>query len=78
MTTILKKWGNSLGIRIPTIMAKDLALEDGSEVEVVEEENQIIIRKKEKPGLDFFLDQINETNLHTEVDFGRQEGNEVW
>lgn len=59
-------------------MAKDLALEDGSEVEVVEEENQIIIRKKEKPGLDFFLDQINETNLHTEVDFGRQEGNEVW
>jgi antitoxin component of MazEF toxin-antitoxin module len=33
METIVKKWGNSLGIRIPNAIARELSLKDGSFVD---------------------------------------------
>lgn len=35
MATTVKKWGNSLGIRIPKAVAEQVDLRDGSAVEVV-------------------------------------------
>jgi antitoxin MazE len=78
MEAKIQKWGNSLGIRIPVNMIKALSLRNGSIVDIDEESDRLIIRPKEKPNLDDLLDAISKENLHSELDFGKVEGNEVW
>jgi antitoxin MazE len=78
MKATIQKWGNSLGVRIPSMMAKDLMLENGSEVELIEEADKIIIQPQRTLLLDALLDAINETNLHSEIDVNGPIGNEAW
>ena len=59
-------------------MAKGLMLENGSEVELVEEGDRIIIQPKKNLRLDDLLDAINEMNLHKEVELKGSYGNEAW
>ena len=59
-------------------MAKGLMLENGSEVELVEEGDSIIIQPKKNLRLDDLLDAINEMNLHKEVELKGSYGNEAW
>ena len=78
MEAKIQKWGNSYGIRIPISIIKALSLRSGSLVEIDKESEQIIIRPKEKMELNDLLDKINVQNLHSEIDFGAKEGNELW
>lgn len=45
MTTKVKKWGNSLAVRLPQEMVRRLALREGSDVTVREEDARIVIHK---------------------------------
>jgi len=45
----LKKWGNSLGLRIPHKLAVSYGLEENSVVEILESPAGLIIRKKNIP-----------------------------
>lgn len=76
MEAKIQKWGNSLGIRIPMNIIRDLALENGSTVDIEEIENQIVI--KPKKNLEDLLNCITAENLHHDIDFGMSEGNESW
>jgi antitoxin MazE len=76
MEAVIKKWGNSLGIRIPNLIVKDLSLKDGSLVEIRDEGNKIVIRPKNK--LSEMLNLINETNIHEEVETNGPVGKELW
>jgi len=78
MEAVVKKWGNSLGIRIPNFIARELSLEDGSFVKINEKDNEIIITPIKKNRLSDMLEKINEQNLHTEIDTGEPVGNEAW
>ena len=50
MTTKIRKWGNSLAVRIPREMIRRLALEEGSGVVVRHNKDTIIIRREEPQG----------------------------
>ncbi len=78
MKAIIQKWGNSLGVRIPSIIAKDLMLENGSKVELIEENDKIIIQPQKGPRLEDLLQAINESNIHKEMEFDGPYGNEAW
>jgi len=78
MESTIQKWGNSLGIRIPKLFAKELELNDGSRVEVVQEGNKIIIYPYARESLDEKLKKINSKNLHSEISTGDQKGKEFW
>ena len=78
MNTLVKKWGNSLGIRIPSTIAKDLEIEDGSSVEIYEEKDRIIILPSRKKRLPDLIDAITPENLHSEVSWGKPKGREAW
>jgi antitoxin MazE len=78
MEAVIKKWGNSLGIRIPGLMAKDLELKDGSTVEIIDEQDQIVIRPKKGKTLKEMLKGINNSNIHNEIDTNGPIGKEVW
>lgn len=75
----LQKWGNSLAVRIPTHFAKNIGVENGSEMELQLCEDGIMIRPaKTKPTLDDLLAKINgRTNPHLDYDFGKPEGKEL-
>lgn len=49
MATTVKKWGNSLGIRIPRAVAEQVRLADGTAVEFEATEGALTIRPVRKP-----------------------------
>lgn len=66
MQATIQKWGNSLGIRIPSLIAKDLALKNGSSVEILEEDSRIIIQASKKKTLKEILELVTAENIHSE------------
>ena len=78
MSTTVQKWGNSLGLRIPSQIAERIAISQGSEVDlIVSDDHTLIVRPhKKKPTLEELLAQCRPENRHEEVDFG-VEGQEL-
>jgi antitoxin MazE len=74
----LKKWGNSLALRIPKAFAFQSKIREDEYVNLTLEENKIVIVPEEdkKYTLKELLSGVNKTNLHREIDFGKQIGNE--
>ncbi|MGI5173444.1 AbrB/MazE/SpoVT family DNA-binding domain-containing protein [Treponema sp. OMZ 840] len=77
MEAVVQKWGNSLGIRIPSLWAKDNAVKNGSKVEVIAEKGKMIILPQKK-SLDDMLVMITDENLHAEIEIDNAAGNEAW
>ena len=74
---ILKKWGNSLAVRIPAAIMQSAQLALDQAVEVRAEGGRIIIEPVAPAyTLDDLLDGITVENQHAEVDFGMAQGQE--
>ncbi len=54
----LRKWGNSIGLRIPNKLAQSMSLEENSVVELVQSDNSLIIKKKEEIDIDELINSI--------------------
>lgn len=77
MKTNVRRWGNSIGIRIPKILAKEVGMVDGTAVEMNVVNHQIIISKP-KLSLDDLLGMVTPSNTHGETDTGSVKGKEKW
>lgn len=76
MTTRVQKWGNSLAVRIPSHIAEEMGIHQGSEIDMRVEDHVIkLVPKKKKPTLQELLAKVTPENRHDEIDFG-VEGNE--
>lgn len=71
------KAGNSLAIRIPSVIAKRCELEDGASVQMATEDGMIYVRKSPSRDLAALLDRITPDNVHT-ADFEMVTGRERW
>ncbi len=61
MKVELRKWGNSIGLRIPSKIAQSWGIDENSVVELTEAGDKLIISKKQTvPTLDEMLDSIPE------------------
>ncbi|NJO40620.1 MAG: AbrB/MazE/SpoVT family DNA-binding domain-containing protein [Cyanobacteria bacterium CRU_2_1] len=80
MVAIVARWGNSLAIRIPQNLAKEIQLLEGDEVDLAVVDGKIVIkpRSRKRYSLDELVNAITSENLHTEVDTGIAVGNEAW
>lgn len=80
MTTTVQKWGNSLALRIPSSLAKDVNLHQGSVVEVAVVEGKMVVKPKgqRRYSLPRMLKGVKKGNLHTEHDWGKALGREAW
>ena len=76
----IKKWGNSLAIRIPSSVIQDLALSENSSVQITSNGVVATIQPKsrKKVSLDELVAAIKPDNIHKEVDWGKPVGKEVW
>ena len=75
---VLRKWGNSLAIRIPAAVMQAAKLTLNQPVEIKVEEGRVIIEPA-KPSytLDDLLAGITPANRHEAVDFGAPQGREL-
>ena len=73
----VSKWGSSLAVRIPKPIAEQWGVQEGSSIEILPGDDQIVLRKTPYDLTDM-LAQINPDNVHTEHDFGLVQGNEEW
>jgi antitoxin MazE len=78
--TKIRKWGNSLGLRIPRSLASEAAVDDGSTVDITVEGGDLVIRplRRRRYSLDELLAGIDDENRHGEVSTGAPVGNESW
>ena len=74
-----QRWGNSLAVRIPKVIADEAGIREQDELEIDLVARVIHIKPRSpEPGLDELLAGITAENLHGETDFGRPEGREAW
>lgn len=80
MTTTVKKWGNSLALRIPKAVARDSSLECGSVVNLAVRDGNVIVEPVRKPKytLDELLKGVTRKNIHASIDTGPAVGREEW
>lgn len=77
MNSHIKKWGNSLGVRIPSQLAKRLNLHPGSPVTIDIEDGRIVVQSPNY-NLATMLEQITPQNRHHLQLDDTQNGMEVW
>ena len=80
MKSRVRKWGNSLALRIPKSFAIEIGLQNETPVEVSLADGKLVIAPvaKPKPTLKQLLAKVTEENLHHEVDTGHAVGKEAW
>ena len=80
MLTRIRKWGNSLGLRIPKSFAEEVSVEEGSTVDISVADGRLVVRavRPRKYELGDLLAEVREENLHAEVSTGEPRGRESW
>ena len=82
MRAQLKKWGNSLALRVPARLLAELDLCENSIVDLRVEDGRLIIapvqKRKWKYSLEELLAGVSEENIHPETHRGNPAGEEMW
>ena len=78
----LKRWGNSLAVRIPAAVAGEVAFTEGQEVDIEVQDGSITIRPHSairRFSRERYLQQLREGKLvpHEKIDFGEPQGAEI-
>jgi antitoxin MazE len=78
MEAVIRKWGNSPALRLPTSVLKEAGYRLEQKVELTVSRGRIVIRPLEKVEyeLDALVDGITAGNAHGEVSFGEPVGKE--
>jgi antitoxin MazE len=80
MKNQVKKWGNSIGLRIPKTFAKELNITADTEVELFSQDGQLIVKPIRPPKytLSELLAGVTDENTHNETNTGALTGKELW
>ncbi len=80
MRVSVRKWGNSLALRIPKSVAADSRIKHGSVVKVSVVRGKLVVAPVSAPKyvLDQLLSGVTKKNRHGEIDTGVPTGRESW
>lgn len=80
MATSIAKWGNSLAVRIPSGLVKEMNLEDGTEVDISIVDGTLVLKpmKQKHYALEELVERITPENCHAEIGSEPAVGNEIW
>ncbi len=78
MEAVIRKWGNSPALRLPTAALKEAGYQLEQKVNLVVSRGRILIEPSEKVeyDLDALVRGISPGNTHSEVSFGKPVGQE--
>jgi antitoxin MazE len=77
---VVKKWGNSAAVRIPSSVMAAARVSLDQTVEVREDAGRIVIEPVRDTAYDLaaLVEGISDENRHAETDFGPARGREFW
>ncbi len=80
MRASVRKWGNSLALRIPKSVAEDSLIKQGSVVELTVVRGRLVVSPLSAPrySLKELLAGVTKSNRHPETDTGSPVGRESW
>jgi len=80
MIATVQKWGNSLGVRIPRLVAADIAIRAGSAMELSADKGRLVLTpvRDQELTLAALLEGVSPQNRHAETDTGPARGQEAW
>ena len=80
MRTKVRRWGNSLAVRISKTYADDIGIKENSRIEISLADGDLVLSPARTTTftLKRLLAAVTEENLHQEVETGPVVGNEVW
>ena len=76
----LQKWGNSYGIRIPSVFLKELNIKENEKLNIEKQEDKIIISKskKQKVSLKKLFSEYKGNNESENFSWDEPVGKEIW
>ena len=80
MEAVLRRWGNSVAVRLPSTLVKSCQLKEDAKLVITEEEGKIVLTPKtHQPHytLKSLLAQMTPANTHDAIDFGEPVGREL-
>ena len=78
-TQKVRKWGNSLAVRIPREAAERAGLRGGDSVAVSASSGKLTLaRKPKRLSIDDLLDRMTPENQPEVIDWGPPVGKEIW
>ena len=79
MRVTVSKWGNSLGLRLPKAIAEEMAIVEGSSVDLRVEDGRLVVQRVAATlALHDLLRGVTSKNLHTEILDAPARGRELW
>ncbi len=77
---VIRKWGNSLALRIPAVLASQLNITESSAVECSVQDGRLVVKPVIKPKylLCDLLAGVKKEDLQEDADTGEPRGAEVW
>ena len=80
MKARIGKWGNSLALRIPRLVAAQVGLRADSVVDLSPQEERLIVSlvHPSPDQLEALLAEVTEENIHREVETDPPVGRETW
>lgn len=79
MEAVIRKWGNSPALRLPTAAMKEAGYQLEQKVELIVSRGRIVIQPtvKVEYDLDALVEGITAGNAHSEFSFGKPVGKEA-
>ncbi len=79
MEAVIRKWGNSPALRLPSTILREAGYQIDQKVDLVVSRGRIIIQPSERIeyDLDTLISGINASNMQEEASFGSPVGNEA-
>ena len=79
MRAFVRKWGNSLALRLPKQVIEELAIADGAPVTLEVKDGRLVVEPaRKKYTLDELLADYKPEHRNGETDWGRPVGKEEW
>ncbi len=79
MRTMIRKWGNSLSVRLPKAVTQKVGLKENDSIEIEIHNNKVVLLPLtvKEYTLKSLLKGVTKSNLHKETDFGVPVGRET-
>lgn len=80
MKTAVRRWGNSLALRIPRAYASEVRISEGSKVELTMKSGSLVVRpiSRQRHSLAELLRRVTPANRHESISTGAHVGQESW
>ncbi len=79
MQSRIKKWGSSLGVRIPRSLAASIGVRENTPIDVSVIGGAIVIKPAAtQVRLHELVQGITPSNTHSEIDWDSRKGREAW